>query len=336
MTTTNHRIEVYPFYGEKISVVPTGDVLRLQGELAKYVEEKWAPNRVKGYKSSWIPLVHSIHKKEGEFIIEAGVMTYAQTHGMLEAIKEGKNFTPQIDTPGIPNLSIGILPKIVDPKTGKTSLLVSQRAKGLNHAPGVWNCRGGYMTSLLFDKADCDKPEYAHDKRLFDIHGQAMLRIEKQEFNDLGDNVELAPYPVALAFGFYHSLEMELGWVGTFRMSQDEMLKRAKQYEVVKGQKEHSREMFVDANDLEKLLVNQGELLKKDPRTYETDDPTKIILLDDNIGELIGGGFEAITRSKLDESVVAHLRKNGLKIVMGDFGWERGYWFTTLMPPKVA
>lgn len=327
MTTTNYRIEVFSFYGEEVSVVPNGEVLRLSGELDRYVEEKWAPKREKKWKSSWIPLVSEINYHLGKFTIKAGAMTYAQTHGMLEAIKEGKSFTPKIsDIPCIHNLSIGILPKIVDPETGETSLLVSQRDKGLNHAPGVWNCRGGYMTSLLFDKANCDKPEYAQDKRLFDIHEQVRLRIEKQEFKDLGDKVELAPYPVALAFGFYHSLEMELGLVGTFRMSKEEMLEKARQHEVVKGQKEHSREMFVPANDLEKLLVNQGDLLKEDPRNYETDDPTNIILLDCNIGELVGGGFEAITGSKLDSSVVKHLIKKGLSITLWKHFKDKNTW----------
>lgn len=314
---TAKRIDVYPFHEEEVSVVPNGEVLRLGEELNQYIEEKWAPKREKGWKSSWIPLVHSVnHNSAEEFTIEAGVMTYTQTHGMLEAIKEDKGFMPMVDgIPGINNLSMGILPKIVDPKTGETYLLVSQRDKGLSHAPGVWNCRGGYMTSMLFDRENCNKPEYAQDPRLFDIHEQIRLRIERQEFKDLGDvAVELAPNPVALAFGFYHSLEMELGWVGTFMMTGEEILRYASKHEIVAGQKEHSREMLVPANDLEKLLLNQVDLLGEDPRTYETDDPTKIILLDDNMGELIGGGFKEITGSKLDSSVVEHLRNNGLEI----------------------
>src|SRR3989344_4940919 len=134
---TTKRIDVYPFNGHNVwvRVVPNGKVLELGKELSQYVEEKWAPKRAKGWKSSWIPFVTEVRRGMVDpysdklvYTIEAGVMTYAQTHGMLEAIKEGKNFIPMVDgAPGINNLSIGILPKIVDPDTDEVYLLVSKR-----------------------------------------------------------------------------------------------------------------------------------------------------------------------------------------------------------------
>ncbi len=325
METLNYMetkiIDVYPFDKKHDVKVFHSGITRtdINSKLSKYIEEKWALK--KGWKNSWIPLVTMIeYLPDNRGIkITAQAFTYAQTHGCLEAIKNKEVFAPKVDgVPAINNLSIGLIPRIVDPATGEVFILISQRDKGLSHAPGVWNFRGGYMTSLLFDRDNCDKPEYARDNRLYNIRTQADLRIRKQEFEDTGRDVEFAPNPSSLAFGFYHSLEMELGWVATFRKSREWILEHASEHEVVKGQKEHSKELFIPAKDLERLLLNQGDLLNVDPINYEPDDPTKIILLDCNVGELVGGAFEEITGRKLDPSVVKHLRKKGLDIRVMD------------------
>ncbi len=305
MTKQNPWIDVYPF-GKAIDFVditPTGEVLEMNPELSKFSEECWKPKKEKGYKSSWIPLVKKINTnaggdpcKEGLAIrIDAGVMTYAQTNGCLQAIKQGKSFAPE----AINNLSIGIIPITKD-----RYAMVSRRALDIDHAPGVWNFNGGYMTSLLIDSKNCDDPKFITDPSLFDIYKQINSRIHKQEFQGLKEIVgkdeegdfKLEKFPDSLAFGFYHSLEMEIGWIADFKKTKKEMMEHIREYEIAGGKKEHSEVQFIPIEELETLVLNQPKLLNEDPVKYNSDDPRKLILLDDNIGELVGGSLSKILK----------------------------------------
>ena len=124
--------------------------------------------------------------------------------------------------------------------------------------------------------------------------------------------------PNSLAFGFYHSLEMELGWVVRFNKTKKEMQEHIREYEV-QGQKEHTEIAFLAIDDLDELLLNQGNLLNENPKTYNSKNPRKIILLDDNIGELIGGSYSQIFRQnynsiKMEEKFIQPLKQKGLEI----------------------
>ncbi len=318
--TLERKIDVYPFgIGNRVDVIPTGQLLTTNPELTAYIEEAWKPKAEKGWKSSWIPVVTRINEPLGlgpyshgvRLEIDAGAITYAQTYGCLEAIKHNKHFAPK----SVNNLSIGVIPV-----TNDDHLLISRRNPSLDHAGGVWNFNGGYMTSLLIDKEHCDNPNFINDQRLFDINDQLKRRIHKQEFYGLTDNdIDITRSPNALAFGFYHSLEMELGWVVRFNKIKNEMQEHIRDYEISKGQKEHTEVVYLAIDDLDELLLNQGELLNENPRTYTTQDPRKIILLDDNIGELIGGSYFEIRResynsNEMKERFVEPLRKKGLEI----------------------
>lgn len=313
------KIDVYPFgYENEIRIVSTGKTLETNSELTAYIEETWKPKSEKGWKSSWIHIVTKINESRMinspsdklRFNIEAGAMTYAQTHGCLEAIKQGKPFAPK----AINNLSIGIIPITKD-----GYVILSRRNPKLDHAGGVWNFNGGYMTSLLIDKANCDNLDFINDLRLFDINEQLKRRIHRQEFYGLNeDDLDIGIGPNSLAFGFYHSLEMELGWVVIFNKTKNEMQEHIRYYEF-QGQKEHTETTYLTIEDLEELLLNQGDLLNENPRTYNSKDPKKLILLDDNIGELIGGSYSQIKKEfyesyKMDRKFVEPLKRKGLEI----------------------
>ncbi len=312
------KIDVYCFgINNVVQILPTGKVLQTNPKLTAFIEEAWKPKSEKGCKSSWIPLVTKINESKIttssdklKFNIESGAMTYAQTHGCLEAIKQGKPFTPK----SINNLSIGVIPVTKD-----DYILLSKRNPKLDHAGGVWNFNGGYMTSLLIDKADCDNSSFVNDLRLYNMNEQLKIRIHRQEFYGLKEaDLDIAECPNSLAFGFYHSLEMELGWVVRFNKTKNEIQDHIKGYEI-QGQKEHTETAYIAIEDLDSLLLNQGNLLNEDPKTYNSYDPKELILLDDNIGELIGGSYSQIFNSKYDKEemnrkFIEPLRKKELEI----------------------
>src|SRR3989338_891321 len=316
--TLERKIVVYSFGNKnEVRVIPTGQTLTTNPELTAFIEEAWKPKAEKGRKNSWIPVVTKIHEPfvvditgKSRFDIEAGAMTYAQTHGILQAIKKEKSFAPK----AIHNLSIGVIPV-----TNDGYLLISRRNPKIEHAGGVWNFNGGYMASLLIDRENCSDESFKDDKRLFNIRDQLERRIHRQEFYGLAeDELKITGSPNALAFGFYHSLEMELGWVVRFKKSREELQEHIREYEI-QGQKEHTETVYLAIEDLDELLLNQGELLNENPRTYTTQDPKKVILLDDNIGELMGGAyFEIMNRPyylyDMKYKFFEPLEKKGLKI----------------------
>ena len=126
-----------------------------------------------------------------------------------------------------------------------------------------------------------------------------------------------------------HSQEPEIAYVARLHKTAAQMGRHIRDFEVAKGTTEHSRADFVPIAELETLLVNQGDLLSANPRKYETDDPTKLLLLDDNIGELIGGGYEALTGRQLGKGVVTDLNKSGWEIKIADTSVGRKYYLPT-------
>ncbi len=315
-----NRIDIYPFHGRRVNVFDSHQDFLAGKELARYIEEKWNPKEEAGWKSSYIPIVARILYNLDSVIISAGTMTYAQTHGCLEAIKEGKSFAPEV----VNNLSIGVIPVTKD-----GYLILSRRNPALDHAGGVWNFAGGYMTSMLLDMERCDSPEYARDARLFDIHEQVRRRLHKEFYGLEDKDVVPRKYPNSLAWGFMHSLEMEIGWVVNLGKNKKEMAEHIRHYEVSRGMREHSEVIFVPIEAVEELISNQGDLLNEDPRTYASSDPRKLILLDDNQGELIGGGFKELIGQELDNSIIEELRKTGININIYSDSGDSFYTFNT-------
>ncbi|MBI4149348.1 hypothetical protein HY491_02790 [Candidatus Woesearchaeota archaeon] len=285
------RIDVYPFGGRPVTVTPTDTVLVVSPPLQEYITAQWKPLSQKGYKSGWLPLVTKLRFSRKKADIVAGAMTYAQTNGCVQAILNDEPCAP----PRINNLSVSVIPL-----TSDGYVLLSRRNPALAHAGGVWNFPGGYMGSIQFDRANCDAPAYRTDPRLYDIRAQLDLRIAHQEFHGLQpEDITFINgpdrLPDALAFGTYHSFEMELGVVARFRKTRVELTEHIRRYEVEQGKPEHTEFTFIDAGDLDRLLANQASLYAEDPRTYRSSNPTRQIVLDDNIGELAGGSLQQIT-----------------------------------------
>ena len=302
------RLNIYPFNGRSVSVQPTFQPLVMSLELTAFAESDRFPFLK---YNSWIPLLSRIQFGETDVEVQAGVMNYLQTRGALEAIKSNQPFAETLQ--GVNNLSIGVIPI-----TSDGYIMMSRRNQNAQvHAGGVWNFNGGYMTSFLIDREQCSTPQMARNPLLYDIHEQVRRRIHRQEFFGLKpEDISLAPFPNALAYGFYHSLEPEFGWVARFAKTKQEMLGHIADHEAAVGVKEHTRVDFLAVEDLEILLKNQAELLNANPLTYTTDDPRQVILLDDNIGELIGGAFKEITQRELDPSITPLLKSKGLQILL--------------------
>ena len=89
---TNKQIDVYPMRGREVSLNPTGEIFGPNGEVREFIEKNWEPKKAQGWKSSWIPLGKKIGYDNGAVIIDSDVMTYAQTDGLLNAIKSGEKF----------------------------------------------------------------------------------------------------------------------------------------------------------------------------------------------------------------------------------------------------
>jgi len=304
------QIDIYPFNGKNVKITANGVNFVPNNELRDYIEKEWAPLKEKGYKSGWIPIASSILFEKDDIKVHAGVMNYKQTHGCLQAIKNHKKFAPKQKNipPAINNLSIGIAPITLDGYA-----ILRRRAFNL-HAGGIWNFPGGYMTSLTFDKKNCDKPEYSKDPRLFDIKFQLNQRVHQRELYGLNsEDIELEENPSSLCWGFYHSFEMEFGFVARLKKTKKEVAGDLKEQALSSG-KEYSRLDFVPIESLKTLIKNQPSLLNENPLTYKTEDPRKLLLLDLHMGELIGGGLEKITREPLDSPITKELIQKNLNL----------------------
>ena len=302
----NARLEIYPFQGRKLVINSTEEEPEINPELSQFIEEQWNPS----YSSAWMPHLRKLKFTPEKVFLEAGVMSYKQTAGMLKAIEQEKPFAPKLG--GVNNLSLSIIPI-----TSDNHAVLTRRSLNVSHAPGVWNFPGGYMASHFISGGfkGCDDPKYKYDWRLFDPQWQLRRRAHNQEFHGLEeDDISFEEKPVALAWGFLHSQEPEIAYVARLKKTAEQMKGHIRSFEVEKGKSEHSRVDFVPITQLETLLANQGDLLSADPRTYETDDPTKIILLDDNIGELIGGGYSRLTGKAVPIGVADYLNNKGWDI----------------------
>ncbi len=308
------KIEILPLNRREVKFTQTGERLSLRPEVSNFVNSQWDAKR-KGWDNGLMPLITGIELGQQTADIRAGVMDYKITSGLLDAIKAG---SPQVPS-YVNNMSIGVIPV-----TSDGYVMVTRRNTNI-HGGGVWNFNGGYMTSRLIDKPNCSDQRYATDPRLFNPRDQLNLRIHGQEFFGLKEeDLKPEPHPSALAIGLYHSLEPELGWPVKFKQDKRQMEAALRETD------EHTRADFIPIEWIPALLKNQAGLLNKDPKTYESPkDPREIILLDDNIGELIGGAYEAISGSPIEPSIVEHLRKGGLQINIQDTSPGRVYKFPT-------
>ena len=312
-------IDIYPFNGRSVSVVPTGAKLTLRGELEVFIEENWRGKEK--WDNAWIPLVSRIDvddvKVPENVTIRAGAMSFKQTNGILQTIDRHLPFAPE----GIPNLSLGIIPITSDGYT-----MISRRSPKQPHAPGVWNFNGGYMSSRFIDRPNCSDSRFARDSRVFSIQEQLSIRAKNQDYQGVNpEDIEFSQ-PITLAYGLLHSNEMEMGIVAKIAKTKNEMEKALKDFEDQNG-KEHSEVQYPRVEDLLPLIRYQANLVGTDSKTYSPRNPRELLLLDDNVGELIGGVYEAVTKTKLPEDTIPYLNKHGWRISVKEMFDGKGYDF---------
>lgn len=298
------KIDIYPFNGRKLNIIPTGDCFKPTEKQARYIAEKWKSKN--GWASSWIATARSISFSDTGVTINAGVTRFHETNGWLADIEQNGNLFPKY----IPSISIGMFPVTLD-----DYLLVPRRNFTEVHAPGVWNVPGGYMNSMLvMGREGCDAEHFKKDPRVFDINFQRHARAHRQEFFGLTeDEIQFFP-PHALVLGTYHSTEFEIGLIAKLKKTKEEMKEHIRKWEIAKGLPEHIHTEFVPLKDVPKLLENQPDTYKQNPLNHQPWDPTEIILLEDNVGELIGGGHKDMTGKNLPDGLLEKLRRGGLEI----------------------
>lgn len=316
-----NAIDIYTFEGKTVEIKPTGKRLTLNKKLRAWVDKQWAGKG--GWDNAWIPSLESIESCGTNVVIRSGVVSFSQTYGILQALENGLEFAPT--SGGLNNLSIGVFPITSD------GFLAIARRSGNVRASGIWNVPGGYMSSRFIAKDEGREPselDYAFDARVFSVPYQLDVRVKRQEFFGLtADDFVLDSTPRTMAFGFKHSLEPELGVVARFKLTRKEF----GQHAVLGGKHEHSDITYVALEDIETLIKNQGDLIDADPRKYNTSDPRRIILLEDNIGELLGGVYEQITQRGLGDSTVEDLRRSGWRISINRMDGKSGYKFQTVV-----
>ena len=297
------NIKVWDFQNKNLEISPTGKEILFNSEQKNFIEKSWKDKKKKGWADSWIATIRKINFSKKKIKIISDAIKFSQVNGWLQSIENNLRKFPEV----VPSISIGIFPV-----TSDGFLIFARRNLKELHAPGVWNIPGGYMNSLLVaGKENCSDSKYKKDKKVFSIKTQAELRAHKQEFYGLSKKEIKFSKPFALALGTYQSHEYEIALVGKLKKTKSEMKKHIRQWEFVKGLREHIEVKFVGIKDLEKLLENQIEIYKKNPIKYKS--KKNIFILDDNIGELLGGGYEKISGKKLDKNIVEKLKEK-LKI----------------------
>ena len=296
-------IKVWDFQNKKLEISPTGKEISFNSAQKNFIEKNWKDKRKKGWADSWIATIKKINFSNKRIKISSNAIKFSQVNGWLQSIENNLRKFPEV----VPSISIGIFPV-----TSDGFLIFARRNLKELHAPGVWNIPGGYMNSLLVaGKENCSDTKYKKDKKVFDIKIQAELRVHKQEFYGLSKKEIKFSKPFALALGTYHSHEYEIALIGRLKKTKSEMKKHIRRWEFVKGLREHIEVKFVEIKDLEKLLEKQIKLYKKDQIKCKS--KKEIFILDDNIGELLGGGYEKISGKKLDKNIVEKLKEK-LKI----------------------
>ena len=318
MTRNTHPwIEVWPLDTiSKLNIIRTRRKAKLSQDLSSHVEELWRPKVERRWKSSWVPFVKKMSALDadhlGEFEINLGVMAYKEIEGVNDSIEKGLPFAPRLRFN--PCLSVGF---ITATKDGK---VIFQRRPENVHCPNVLihePC--GYMTSLAFaPRAECDRPEYADDPRLFSLKAQLDYRK-----NEIARTIGVAPEAVT------YQIEQDLlgcGWKTIEMYFSSTGIIDAKERELRIPEK--GEFFFVPFERLRALIYNQGRLSQVDPAGYKPKDPREIPLIDESLAGLIWG-YEKLTGERLDiDETVERLSKEGLEIRVHDTSPGKSYDFS--------
>lgn len=306
-------IDIYPLKNRNVKISPAGELCQFNSELEAYINELWAPKQKAGWKSAWIPLMTNLSFDDADVKIKAKAITYAQTNGCLNSIIKKLPFAPPAGF--VNNLSVGLIPM-----TNDGYIPISRRSLTASHCAGVWNIACGYMDTRFVEPTDIENIKHTKEgSLLFSPYHILEKRMEKHDF--IGVEKELISreeHPNSLTIGQYHALEPGFSWAGRLSLSKKELQERLTSGNDTAGRKEHESVTFVHVDDVENLLMNQPSVLEYNPATYATNDPTKIILLDENIGGLVGGVFQKLTGRSISEQVIDKMRQGGIALNIKD------------------
>jgi len=314
-----------------MKITQTGERFQCGKDLAELTEKNWAPKAATGWTSSWVPFVQNVSYKNkwaeaegaGSFRVSVvdvklGTMAYKEIEAINMAIEQGLSWAPEKGFN--PCLSVGF-PVVTD--DGK---VVFQRRPANVHCPNILihePC--GYMTSLAFaPRAECGNPEFAQDKRLFDLKTQLDYRrsMIADTFELSEKAVEYKPAQAFLATGC-KSVEMYLSTTGKVHSTEREMRgnisekikkARAEGNEKLAKRLEAQEFFFVPAEDLKPMLGNQGRLSKVDATQYRPSDPREMPLIDESLVGILYG-YRDLTGQRLDvDEMIERLNHDGMKI----------------------
>ncbi len=298
-------IELYDFRGKPLRVIPTFKPVSYNSDLEEFARRTWKEG-YKGWSSSYIPSLASVQEGTSDIEFHVDYTRYGILVGIIEAITSKQPFAPQ----GVSGLSVEIYARTLDGK-----LLLPKRSSKVKHAPHVYNAFAGWMSSMnIGGRKECEDPVLIQDTRLYDQSWQMEKEFE-EESSLFPGNYQRTANPLGMTRGLSASFNFALPYVAEVQLVAEQIIHPALAglLEFADGRFEHSAIATVPLEDISQLLRNQGQLQREDPASFQSEDSTELILLDQTIGSLVLC-YERLTGTSLPADVIPCLEKGGIII----------------------
>lgn len=299
------EIELYDFFGKSLTLVPTYKLVSHPSDLASFAEKRWIEG-YKGWSSSYIPSLASVREDAHSLEFTVDYTRYGTIIGIIEAITSKQAFAPR----GNSGLCVEIYATTIDKK-----LLLPKRSTKVKHAPHVYNSFAGWMSSMnIVGRKGCEDPSFIRDPRLYNAFWQMEKEFE-EESSLFPEKYTCTSHPLGMTRGLSASFNFALPYVAQVQFATEQIIRPALDglAEFADGRIEHSAIGAVPLEAIDQLLLNQGELQREDPLTFQGKDPRELILLDQTIGSLVLC-YERLTGSPLPLNFLSSLEKRGINI----------------------
>lgn len=295
---TRHWIDIYPFDKRDLDIKDDGSKLTLNSKLEKFIDENWLPQTKNNQINNWVPFVHHLSFTKDRVKVDAGAMQFREINGINKTIENGLAFAPK---QGYVNcLSVGFVTATMD------GYVIFQRRDNDVHLPSaIIHEPCGYMSSKVLSP------------QLFDLKIQLDMRKTDiaETFKISSDLVSYDSNQDFLAADWL-ATEMYFSTTGKIEATVSEL-----------SLPDGIEFIFVPFEDLNALILNQGELADVDRVGYKTNDVKKIPLIGESLTSLIWG-YEKLTGWKLDiEETIDSLNHTGLNITVFDTNPGKSYDF---------
>jgi len=176
---------------------------------------------------------------------------------------------------------------------------------------------GGWMTSMNFvPRAECDDEKHILDARLYDVRGQAIAEFEEES----GLSRTAGQFSISTPFGIVRDLDTGFNLAISYAADIKEPSARVREIMekgLHEGRDEYDRVFMLPVSDLDKLLLNQAQLVGKNPLTYESAKPEEQILLHEAIGGFVAA-HQTLTGRSVERKTLDKLAQAGINIVQKD------------------